>query len=162
MYTNEEMIKIIKAFENGETIEVSTNNSKWIETTKPTWNWEDNNYRIKEKEVDYSWRLPTIEELTTLINFEKTNPACDFEDTRPNFYLSSTLNSSYTSFLWCIHFEYGKLDSKLANNKYYVRCVRMKSDDTLEWSKTTEYGLTREGAIEYAKTLTDNDVYIKQ
>lgn len=41
---------------------------------------------IKEEQVFSDWRLPTIEELITLVNYNKINPACKLEDTEAGCY----------------------------------------------------------------------------
>ena len=50
MKTTREMIEVMEAFDNGETIECkSTLSTKWLITTIPSWTWGINDYRIKPK-----------------------------------------------------------------------------------------------------------------
>jgi hypothetical protein len=73
------------------------------------------------------WRLPTIEELITLINFEKNDPASSFPGMSSSVYWSS---SSYHSvpqnrFLaWYVDFRHGWVDAYDKANCPFVRCVR--------------------------------------
>ena len=50
--TLREKIETMQAFERGEEIEVNFNGTEfdgWIKDIFPSWNWEENNYRIKPK-----------------------------------------------------------------------------------------------------------------
>ena len=73
-----------------------------------------------------NWRLPTIKELQTLVNTQKSKPAIkeDFAFTASSYYWSSTerLNDPYNA--WLVHFDYGYTDYSSTSGKNYVRCVR--------------------------------------
>lgn len=47
--TPTEIIKLIKAYEEGKAVEMQYG-SIWIECNPPVWNFEFNNYRVKQKE----------------------------------------------------------------------------------------------------------------
>ena len=67
------------------------------------------------------WRLPNKNELVSLVNYEKYNPASDFPNmTSENFWSSS----SRTSAAWCVLFSNGEAAAPGKSNSYYVRCVR--------------------------------------
>jgi hypothetical protein len=78
------------------------------------------------------WRLPTIQELTTLVDRGVYNPAIEgtvFPSTQTYAYWSSTpyaLNSN--SYAWYMHFGSGYInyaeDDSLFGNSFYVLCVR--------------------------------------
>jgi len=73
------------------------------------------------------WRLPTIQELLSLVDYSTHNPAINlnyFPDTVSSFYWSSTTYASNTSYAWGVNFNdgYGFYSNKL--NSYYVRAVR--------------------------------------
>lgn len=52
----EEMIKVMKAYKNGETIErrikryIKGCDDSWVTIPSPIWNWYDYDYRVKSKE----------------------------------------------------------------------------------------------------------------
>jgi hypothetical protein len=73
------------------------------------------------------WRLPTIKELCSLVDYTRSKPAINttyFPDTVASFYWSSTTDASHPNWAWVVHFwsavdyEYDK------GNNSYVRCVR--------------------------------------
>jgi len=73
------------------------------------------------------WRMPTLSELATLINFGKTSPSA-FQDYFPHmqalYYWSSTSYSAYPSHAICIDFSIGKDQYQDKDNKrHYVRAV---------------------------------------
>ena len=47
--TLREKIEVMQAFERGEEIEIKNCHNDWSVHYTPTWNWVDNNYRIKPK-----------------------------------------------------------------------------------------------------------------
>ena len=107
---------------------------------------------------DYGWRLPTMRELLTLVNYEKTDLACDLIDTEKSGYWSSTPVASDASYAWVVSFNSGSDTWGTKTNSNYVRCVRPSSNG-LEWSKSSTRKMTWDEAHEWAKTLTDDDIY---
>jgi hypothetical protein len=56
------------------------------------------------------WRLPTVKELISLIDYSRYNPAINtnyFPDTVASFFWSSTINANSTNNAWCINFYNG-------------------------------------------------------
>ena len=106
-----------------------------------------------ESEVMYNdWRLPTIQELLTLVNYNKYNPACDLEDTQCNFYWSSSPFAPDSRNAWSVHFGEG-VDYWEGKSRFHlVRCVR-DGENGLEWSASSEKSMTWNEAMEYAKNL---------
>ena len=75
------------------------------------------------------WRLPNIKELSSLVDFEKVNPAIDtdaFPNTQSDGYWSSTSfqNDGKHSNAWSVDFFDGNMNSLDKTGTYYVRCVR--------------------------------------
>ncbi|MCC5816375.1 MAG: DUF1566 domain-containing protein [Leptospira sp.] len=74
-----------------------------------------------------TWRLPTLNELRTLMDILKaTNPRIDetyFPSTEENTYWSSTSNSSPTTIAWRVNFTNTAIDRIAKTNTFPVRCV---------------------------------------
>ncbi|PIE69644.1 MAG: hypothetical protein CSA21_01210 [Deltaproteobacteria bacterium] len=73
------------------------------------------------------WRLPTIQELQTIADYARENPAIDtdfFPDTRADFYWSATTYASSTSVAWRVHFYYGGDEIYYKSSTFRVRAVR--------------------------------------
>ena len=85
------------------------------------------------------WRLPNINELISLINYEAYSPASSFPGVMPSqkFWSSST-GSDGAQYAWYADFETGKTWDLLKTNKYYVRCVRTDICEEDEFWNGTE------------------------
>ena len=72
------------------------------------------------------WRLPNINELKTIIDRSKVNPAIisAFTQTSSDGYWSSTTTEDYKDNAWGVYFYDGYVGSHGKDNYYYVRCVR--------------------------------------
>jgi len=73
------------------------------------------------------WRLPSVQELKSIIDDSTTNPAIDatyFPNTNSSYYWSSTTYASYTSIAWNVSFSDGYAGSYGKTYGFYVRCVR--------------------------------------
>ena len=72
------------------------------------------------------WRLPSIEELKSIVDYGKSDPAIDpiFENVVFYLYWSSTTLASFSSNAWFVHFADGHNDWDNKSYSYYVRCVR--------------------------------------
>jgi len=73
------------------------------------------------------WRLPNKNELASLVNYRKYNPASDFPDMPSEDFWSSTtyvqkFDPSYAA--WSVGFYKGNVDHGYMTYDYYVRCVR--------------------------------------
>jgi len=133
----------------GDSVELlcpHTDKTNWIEVPKPIKTYND-------------WRLPTIKELLTLVNYKKFKPACDLEDTTSSDYWSATTYADFSCSAWNVSFGKGYTDYNFKSNNYSVRCVR-DGKNGLEWSKTSENTMTWEEALDYADNLVA-EVYYK-
>jgi hypothetical protein len=77
------------------------------------------------------WRLPNLNELQTLVDYTRYDPAIDpllEPNTFSSYYQSSTTYASYPDHAWLVHFNDGIVGSvsyvKTLSNRYYVRAVR--------------------------------------
>jgi len=70
------------------------------------------------------WRLPTIKELSTLIDYSRISPATTFPGHGNNYFWSSSVRADYTSFAWAVYFDYGYVYYHDKSHDYRVRCVR--------------------------------------
>ncbi len=74
-----------------------------------------------------SWRLPTIEELSTIVNAENTRPSANtsvFPQT-PSFdpLWSSSISHSFSGYAWSIDFLFGYVAIAMTFEEGYARCV---------------------------------------
>ena len=74
------------------------------------------------------WRLPNFNELYTIADHTKSNPAIDdiFQAVASNGYWSSTTIVGDKNSAWGIGFSFGDGDWDNKSNSYYVRCVRAR------------------------------------
>jgi hypothetical protein len=72
------------------------------------------------------WRLPTREELVSLVDYGRHSPAIDlaaFPDTPSELFLSSSRLAAADHAVWGVFFKFG-LVSHIGVSEGYVRCVR--------------------------------------
>lgn len=72
------------------------------------------------------WRLPNLNELTSLVDDTRVNPAISpvFVNTASSYYWSSTTFAGTTSGAWLVYFNYCGRSPSLKTGSFYVRCVR--------------------------------------
>lgn len=73
------------------------------------------------------WRLPTIQELETLVDFSRNNPAINpiyFPKNVSSFYWASSTYAGNASYAWFVNFKAGNPDSYNKSDMHYVRAVR--------------------------------------
>ena len=95
------------------------------------WESQETDKRMSwKKALEYTetlgdnWRLPTVQELITLIDFSKINPACKIANTHCSYYWSSTTYAYGTYSAWYVSFGNGGVSYGNKSGSYYVRCVK--------------------------------------
>ena len=96
----------------------------WQETlSHDTYTWEEANKYAKS--LGEGWRVPTIQELLTLVDYERIDPACkEFPTTSSERFWSSTLFSYNQDCAWSVHFYGGDTYWEGKYTRALVRCVR--------------------------------------
>jgi hypothetical protein len=74
--------------------------------------------------VPPGWRLPTIAELATIVDWSIHSPATELPDTQSGYYWSSTSNAYNPTYAWYVYFGNGTVDGNYKSTTNYVRGVR--------------------------------------
>jgi len=101
------------------------------------------------------WRLPTVQELLTLVDYTREHPASLIID-RNSFKTmwTSTPNANpYSNVQWAVDFGRGNACGVFLSKKYDVRCVRVNKSNKLQWSRVSEESMKYDEAIRYAEEL---------
>ena len=73
------------------------------------------------------WRLPTIKELSTIVNSDADFPTINttfFPNTVSSYYWSSTPYMRFSGFAWLVYLNHGIVIYCSKSDSYYVRAVR--------------------------------------
>jgi hypothetical protein len=95
-----------------------------------TENWGNASYHCLNlaKGGKKGWRLPTVDELTSLVDPTQSNPALPaghpFSDVQSSDYWSATTNANNATNVWAANFNDGNVDNNDKSNTHYVWCVR--------------------------------------
>jgi len=116
--------------DNGDgTVTDITTGLMWEQTETRTMTWEK--ALAYSEDLDLAgfrdWRLPTIRELSRLVDDSRREPSIDtayFPGCRPSIYWSSTTHDLYQGFAWYVRFDDGLMQAGHKGRRYYVRAVR--------------------------------------
>jgi len=114
------------------------NTTQIVTDSKTTLQWQDdaNVTKTWTQAIEYcealtlgsysDWRLPNMNELTSIADRSEINPAMDdtFINRKSRAYWSSTTYAGYTIFAWYVGFDDGAQSYYNKNYNGYVRCVR--------------------------------------
>ena len=70
------------------------------------------------------WRMPTIEELLTIVDYTKYDPATTLPNMVSSDYWSSTTSADSTHGAWTVYFYDGYVSNYAKSYSRYVRAVR--------------------------------------
>ena len=73
------------------------------------------------------WRLPTVQELLTLVDYTRSDPAIDkefFPNCKSDWYRTSTPYSPGSGYAWFVSFYYGHSGNGHHDDGLFVRAVR--------------------------------------
>ncbi len=98
------------------------------ETTQMIWEYACTHCYIREVGGRKGWRLPTIEELASLVDTSQSDPALPaghpFTNVQSNVYWSSTTYANFVSFARSVQFINGVVGSNPKTAERFVWCVR--------------------------------------
>lgn len=114
----------VEPVEQGIVTDFEGKKLEWSESSEKRMTWEGG--KKWAESLGEGWRLPTIEELHSIVDHTKYNPACKIEGMQSNFYWSATTyqNPGNQSNAWFVHFGDGFEDNGNKGYGVYVRCVR--------------------------------------
>jgi hypothetical protein len=103
------------------------------------------------------WRLPTIKELMSLVDYKKCDPASYIEDMESAGYWSCTSSTAAANYCWVVYFTFGGngyCDPYMPSAKHFVICIR-DTENGIEWSKSSTNQMTYAKALDYADSLNN-------
>ncbi|MSQ83588.1 MAG: DUF1566 domain-containing protein [Myxococcales bacterium] len=120
---------MVKADASGEVVADALLQRTWQQATPATtYEWADAKSSCGGLTVQGGgWRLPTLRELLSLVDYQLAQPAIDkvaFPGTESSFYWSATAYSGSSAHAWSVDFSYGNGGFNHNGNAYRVRCVR--------------------------------------
>jgi len=70
------------------------------------------------------WRLPMVEELLTIVDYNRLYPATELPGMLLSYYWSSTTYANYSGDAWCVYFGNGDANYCDKSGAYQVRYVK--------------------------------------
>jgi len=94
---------------------------EWSKENFGPMSWDE---AMKQFDDSDGWRLPTIDELLTLVDHDGYKPATELPGMVSSYYWSSTTHADYTNYAWLVYFSNGYDNHDYKFFHYYVRAVR--------------------------------------
>jgi len=91
---------------------------KWSKENFGPMTWDD------AMKSPTGWRLPTLEELLSIVNSKKIGPATELLGMKPSYYWSSTTLALYGDGAWEVHFGSGYGYNTDKSRAYYARYIK--------------------------------------
>lgn len=114
--------------DNGTVLDTSTNLTWQRDVPSQTFTWEGaKHYAASLDFAGGGWRLPTLQELVSVVDYSKFAPAIDavvFPSTPPEFFWSASPYAVSSYLAWYVDFGYGYTFNSLVDGSGRVRCVR--------------------------------------
>lgn len=119
----------IKTDASGNVVVDATFKVSWQQATAASpYNWTNAKAYCQNLQLQGSgWRLPTLRELQSLVDFKTSSPAIDkayFPDTVNDYYWTSTVYQPSASVAWVVGFYNGDSGGNGVTSNSRVRCVR--------------------------------------
>jgi hypothetical protein len=102
------------------------NNDYTCSGNKTSYLWKEALQYCRDLQLDNKvWRLPSISELKTIINYTRIYPAIDtaYFPNASYYYWSSSTHIKYPEYVWQVNFNTGTINAYSKTDKDYVRCV---------------------------------------
>jgi len=114
---------------SGDTVTDSVSKLEWQDdsaTESATWVEAIEKCESLNLSGHSDWRLPNINELKSIVDRSKENPAIveTFQNNYSSYYWSSTTYEGSSGGAWLVYFGYGLVYSDGKSTNGYVRCVR--------------------------------------
>jgi len=92
---------------------------KWAKDNKGKLSWCD-----AIDKAPFEWRLPTIEELLSIIYYKIDDIPTDLPNMFDHFYWSSSIYIQDPNYAWGIHFYSGVVNNYCKTSTQYVRYIK--------------------------------------